>query len=75
MDITTTFVYWEMLLSTTILPSFVVIVKGSVDIWTKLLNGGQRLAFSLRMNLDGELLVERNYRKTLFGLRIHTPNA
>ena len=31
MDNTTTFAYWEMLLSTT------VIVKGSVDIWTKLL--------------------------------------
>ena len=39
---------------TTILPSLVVIVKGSVDIWTKLLTGGQKLASSLRMDLDGE---------------------
>ena len=42
-----------------------------VDIWTrlliKLLTGGQKLA--------GELVVGRNYRKTLFALRIHTPNA
>ena len=36
-DITTTFAYWEMLLTTTILSSLVVIVKRSVDIWTKLL--------------------------------------
>ena len=68
-----------MLLSTTILPSLVVIVKGSVDIWTKLLKkllaGGRKLASSLRMDLDGELVVEHNYRKTLFALRIHTPNA
>ena len=68
-----------MLLSTTILPSLVVIVKRSVDIWTKLLKklltGGQKLASSLRMDLDGELVVERNYRKTLLALRIHTPNA
>ena len=28
-----------------------------------------------RMDLDRELLVECNYRKTLFILRIHTPNA
>ena len=57
-----------MLLSTTILPSLVVIVKGSVDIWIK-------LASSLRKNLDEELVVERCYRKTLFALRIHTPYA
>ena len=38
---------------------FSSVVKGSVDIWTKL-------------DLDGELVVERNYRKTLFALRIHT---
>ena len=65
-----------MLLSTTILPSFVVIVKGSVGIWTKLLKelltGGQKLASSLRMDLYGELVVERNYRKTRFSLRINT---
>ena len=41
----------------------------------KLLTGGQKLAPSLRMDLDGELVVNRNYRKTLFDLRIHTPNA
>ena len=41
----------------------------------KLLTGGQKLASSLRMDLEGELIVERNYRKTLFALRIHTPNA
>ena len=78
-DITTTFAYWEMLLSNTILSSLVIIVKGSVDIWTKLLKklltGGQNLASSLRMDLDRELVVERNYRKTLFALGIHTPNA
>ena len=44
-----------MLLSTTILPSLVVIVKRSVGIWAKLLTGGQKLAYSLRMDLDGEL--------------------
>ena len=58
-----------MLLSTTILPSMVVIVKGNVDIWT----GDQKLA--IRMNLDGELVVEHNYRKTLFALRLHTTKA
>ena len=41
----------------------------------KLLTGGQKLASTLRMDLDGELVVERNYRKSLFALRIHTPNA
>ena len=50
-----------------------------MDIWTKLLKkllaAGQKLASSLRMDLDGELVVERNYRKTLFALRIQTPNA
>ena len=61
-----------MLLST-ILP--IVIVKGSVDIWTKLLTGGQKLVSSLRMDLEGELVEERIYRKTLFALRIHTPRA
>ena len=68
-----------MLRSPTILPSSVVILKGSVDIWTKLLKilliGGQKLASSFRMDLDGELVVERNYRKKLFALRKHTPNA
>ena len=38
----------------------------------KLLTGGQKLASSLRMDLDGELAVERNYRKTQFALRVHT---
>ena len=41
----------------------------------KQVTGGQKLSSSLTMNLDGELVVERNYRKTLFALRIHTPNA
>ena len=41
----------------------------------KLLTGGQKPASSLRMDLDGELVVERNYRKTLFALRINTPYA
>ena len=54
---TTTFAHWEMLLSTTTLPSLVVIVKHCVDIWTKLLTGGQKLASSLRMDLDGELVI------------------
>ena len=41
----------------------------------QLLTGGQKRASSLRMDFDGELVVERNYRKKLFALRIHTPNA
>ena len=32
----------------------------------KLLTGGHKLASSLRMDLDGELIVERNYERTLF---------
>ena len=63
MDITTTFAYWEMLLSTTILPSLVVIVRRSVDIWTKLLTGGQKLASSFRMVLDGEFSSRRYLKK------------
>ena len=31
-----------------------------------LLTGGHKHASSLRMDLDGELVVERNYRETLF---------
>ena len=38
LDITTTLAYWEMLLTTTILPSLVVVVKPGVDIWTTLLS-------------------------------------
>ena len=38
----------------------------------KRLTGGQKLASNLRMDLDGELVAERNHRKTLFALRIHT---
>ena len=68
-----------MLLTTTILPCLVISVKRSADVWRKnvkkLLTRGQKLASSLRMDLDGELVVERNYRKKLFALRIHTPNA
>ena len=42
----------------------------------KLLTGGQKLgSHSLRMDLDGELVVECNYRKTILALRKHTPNA
>ena len=41
----------------------------------KLLTGGRKLASSLKIDLDGELVVERNFRKTLFALRIHIPNA
>ena len=41
----------------------------------KQLTGCQKPAFRLRMDLDGELVVGRNYRKTLFALRIHPPNA
>ena len=41
----------------------------------KLLTGDEKLVSSLRMDLDGESLVERNYSKTLLALRIHTPNA
>ena len=50
-----------MLLSTPALASLVVIVKRSVDIWTNLLTGGQRLAS--RMDLDGKVVLEHNYRK------------
>ena len=67
-----------MLLCNTGLPSLVVIVIGSVDIWTKLLktvNWRPETASSLTMDLDGELVIVPNYRKTLFALRIHTPNA
>ena len=60
-----------MLLSTTILPSLVVIVKGSMD---KTVNWRPETCL-LRMDLDGELEAERNYRKMPFALRIHTPNA
>ena len=53
-----------MLPSTTIIPSLVIIVNRRVDIWTKLLKklltGGQKSASSLRMDFDGELVVERN---------------
>ena len=35
----------------------------------KLLSGGHKSASSLRMDLDGELLVERNYKRTLFILQ------
>ena len=53
-----------MLPSTTIIPSLVIIVNRRVDIWTKLLKklltGGQKSASSLKMDLDGELVVERN---------------
>ena len=67
-----------MLPSTTIIPNLVIIVNRSVDIWTKLLKktlltGDQKPASSLKMDLDGELVVvERNYRKTLFALRMNT---
>ena len=75
-DITTTFAYWEMLLSTTILPGLVANYKtqyGYMDKTVqKLLTGDQKLSSSLRMDLDGEIVVERNYRKMLFALRIHT---
>ena len=74
-DITTTFAYWEKRLSTAILPSLLVIVNGIVDIWTKQVTGCQKHASTLRNDLDGELVVERNYRKTLFAFRIHTLNA
>ena len=34
-----------------------------------------KLSSSFRMDLDGELVVERNYIKSLFAVRRHTPNA
>ena len=37
----------------------------------KLLTGGQKLASCLRVDLEGELLVEHNYRKTLFAEHTH----
>ena len=45
----------DVLLSTTILPSLVVIVKRNVEIWAKLLTSGLDLASSLRMGLDGKI--------------------
>ena len=77
-DITTTFAYGEVLPLTTILPSLVIIVQRSVDIWTKLLKKtvNWRPETCLQFK-DGfrQLVVERNYRKTQFTLRIQTPNA
>ena len=67
-----------MLPSTTILPSGDNCKRqcGYMDKTVKkLLAGGQKPASSLRMDLDEELVVERNYRKTRFALRIHTHNA
>ena len=66
-----------MLLSNTILPSLVVIVKqcGYMDtIVKKMLTGGQKLDSSFMIDFDGELVVERNYRKTQFVLRIYKNN-
>ena len=37
----------------------------------KLLTGGHKLASSLMVDLDGELIVERNYKRTLFTSTIH----
>ena len=54
MYITTTFAYWEMLLSTTIIPGLVINEKGKIEIRAKLSTVGQELAPSLRMGLDGK---------------------
>ena len=37
----------------------------------KLLTGGHKLASTLTMYLDGELIVQRNYKRTLFNSTIH----
>ena len=55
MYITTTFAYWEMLLSTTIIPGLVINEKGNIEIRAKLSTVGQELAPSLRMGLDGKI--------------------
>ena len=39
------------LVSATILLSLVTIVKLNIEVWTKLLTGGRKLAFSLRLDL------------------------
>ena len=44
MYITTTFAYWEMLLSTTIIPGLVINEKGNIEIRAKLSTVGQELA-------------------------------
>ena len=55
MYITTTFAYWEMLLSSTIIPGLVINEKGNIEIRAKLSTVGQELAPSLRMGLDGKI--------------------
>ena len=63
MYITTTFAYWEMLLSTTIIPGLVINEKGNIAIRAKLSTVGQELAPSLRMGLDGKISEIISYVK------------
>ena len=68
MYITTTFAYWEMLLSTTIIPGLVINEKGNIEIRAKLSTVGQELAPSLRMGLDGkisEIILYVKYERKL----------
>ena len=68
MYITTTFAYWDMLLSTTIIPGLVINEKGNIDIRAKLSTVGQELAPSLRMGLDGkisEIILYVKYERKL----------
>ena len=39
-----------------------------------LLTGGHKLASSLRMDIDREIIVERNYQRTIFTTSIHLIN-
>ena len=55
MYITTTFAYWEMLFSTTIIPDLVINEKGNIEIRAKLSTVGQEVAPNLRMGLDGKI--------------------
>ena len=68
MYITTTFAYWEMLLSTTIILGLVINEKGNIEIRAKLSTVGQELAPRLRMGLDGkisEIILYIKYERKL----------
>ena len=68
MYITTTFAYWEMVLSTTIMPGLVINEKGNIEIRAKLSTIGQELAPSLRRGLDGkisEIILYVKYERKL----------
>ena len=60
--------FWEMLLSTTIIPGLVINEKGNIEIRAKLSTVGQELAPSLRMGLVGkisEIILYVKYERKL----------